>query len=178
MSSHEILLCSFRNSNVTLILGVCTAIRNEIWKFFYVKSYLFYRYLHMWAWLIMDYTTSEENGHWKCKLTSDMFLCGERKNRNLTLFCIPNFVMKCLTCLFGSKEYPDDGSGESSNSSCCKKCTYISSVFLVPLALVLGVLGKIFFYQVMFSRKFSWIPICRHRNRQLHFYNINVFAKN
>ena len=131
----------------------------------------------MWAWLIMDYTTSEENGHWKCKLTSDMFLCGERKNRNLTLFCIPNFVMKCLTCLFGSKEYPDDGSGESSNSSCCKKCTYISSVFLVPLALVLGVLGKIFFYQVMFSRKFSWIPICRHRNRQLHFFNINVFLR-
>ena len=65
-----------------------------------------YRYLHMWAWLIMDYTTSEESGHWKCKLTSDMFLCGERKDRNLTLFCIPNFVMKCLTCLFGSKEYP------------------------------------------------------------------------
>ena len=119
--------------------------------FFYVKSYLFYRYLHMWAWLIMDYTTSEENGHWKCKLTSDMFLCGERKNRNLTLFCIPNFVMKCLTCLFGSKEYPDDGSGESSNSSCCKKCTYISSVFLVPLALVLGVLGKIFLSGYVFT---------------------------
>ena len=104
----------------------------------------------MWAWLIMDYTTSEENGHWKCKLTSDMFLCGERKNRNLTLFCIPNFVMKCLTCLFGSKEYPDDGSGESSNSSCCKKCTYISSVFLVPLALVLGVLGKINIFFIRF----------------------------
>ena len=126
--------------------------------FFYVKSYLFYRYLHMWAWLIMDYTTSEENGHWKCKLTSDMFLCGERKNRNLTLFCIPNFVMKCLTCLFGSKEYPDDGSGESSNSSCCKKCTYISSVFLVPLALVLGVLGKIFFIRLCFHVNFRESP--------------------
>ena len=29
MSNHEILLCSFRNSNETLKLGVCTAIRSK-----------------------------------------------------------------------------------------------------------------------------------------------------
>ena len=105
----------------------------------------------------MDYTTdTDENGNWLCKLMSDMYLCGEKKERNLTLFCIPNFVMKCLTCLFGSKEYQDDG-GEASNSSCCKKCTYISSVFLVPLALVLGVLGKIniFLFRIFLSGFFT-----------------------
>ncbi len=36
-----------------------------------------FRYLHIWAWLIMDYTTIQQDGHWKCILFSNMFLCGE-----------------------------------------------------------------------------------------------------
>lgn len=40
---------------------------------------VYYRYLHIWAWLIMDYTIKIEDGHWKCSLLSDMYLCGKKK---------------------------------------------------------------------------------------------------
>ena len=38
---------------------------------------VYYRYLHIWAWLIMDYTIKVEDGHWRCTLLSDMYLCGK-----------------------------------------------------------------------------------------------------
>ena len=39
---------------------------------------VYYRYLHIWAWLIMDYTIKIEDGHWKCLLFNvDMYLCGK-----------------------------------------------------------------------------------------------------
>ena len=38
---------------------------------------VYYRYLHIWAWLIMDYIVEEEDGHWKCLLISNMYFCGE-----------------------------------------------------------------------------------------------------
>ena len=38
---------------------------------------VYYRYLHIWAWLIMDYITKTEDGHWKCILFSDIYFCGK-----------------------------------------------------------------------------------------------------
>ena len=38
---------------------------------------VYYRYLHIWAWLIMDYIIEREDGHWKCLLISNMYFCGK-----------------------------------------------------------------------------------------------------
>ena len=51
---------------------------------------VYYRYLHIWAWLIMDYTIKIEDGHWKCSLLSDMYLCGKKKKY------LRKFVKVCL----------------------------------------------------------------------------------
>ena len=33
---------------------------------------VYYRYLHIWAWLIMDYIVKIEDNHWKCTLFSQV----------------------------------------------------------------------------------------------------------
>ncbi len=55
---------------------------------------IYYRYLHIWAWLIMDYITKKEDGHWQCILFSNMYLCGELKERELLLCCVPRPVFR------------------------------------------------------------------------------------
>lgn len=38
---------------------------------------VYYRYLHIWAWLIMDYIVTQEDGHWRCILFTNMYCCGK-----------------------------------------------------------------------------------------------------
>ena len=102
---------------------------------------IFPRYLHMWAWLIMDYVVKEVSltpgsrwqrclidldhladhhdreeeadhvdqvhedgsGHWECSLISNMFLCGELKERNLTLCYVPAPIFRIFKFFFGEK---------------------------------------------------------------------------
>ena len=103
----------------------------------------FFRYLHMWAWLIMDYVTKkDENGHWKCLLASNMYICGTLKERELILCFIPRPILKCLNFMFGSRNNSDENHGTSSSStSSCSRCSLICSVFFVPLAFALGLIA-------------------------------------
>ena len=65
------------------------------------------RYLHMWAWLIMDYVVKEVHeegsGHWQCTLITNMFFCGKLRERNLTLCCIPGPIFRIFKFFFGEK---------------------------------------------------------------------------
>ena len=91
----------------------------------------------MWAWLIMDYVTKkDENGHWKCLLMSNMYICGELKERNLMLCYIPRPLLKCLSFMFGSRNNESD-----SGAGSCSRCSLICSVFLVPLAFAIGLIA-------------------------------------
>ena len=121
-------------------------------------KYFYNRYLHMWAWLIMDYVVKEVNnqcqlsifktlqhqtksnpilvlsiywyihnidsislsvnnwllagqvhedgsGHWECSLISHMFLCGNLKERNLTLCYVPGPIFRIFKFFFGEKTW-------------------------------------------------------------------------
>lgn len=94
---------------------------------------VYYRYLHIWAWLIMDYITKKEDGHWRCLLFSNMYFCGELKERELSLCFIPGPFFRCFSYMFGDKDF-------SSTGTSCSRCTAVFSVFLVPLAFVLGLI--------------------------------------
>merc|ERR1719411_675158 len=57
---------------------------------------VYYRYLHIWAWLIMDYIVKIEDDHWRCSLFSYMYLCGNLRRRELTLCCVPSPIYKII----------------------------------------------------------------------------------
>jgi hypothetical protein len=94
---------------------------------------VYYRYLHIWAWLIMDYTTIKEDGHWKCFLFSNMFLCGDLKERKLLLCCIPRPVSKIFNWIFGERKCGSNGT--------CSLCKVVLTVILFPLAVALAILA-------------------------------------
>ena len=54
------------------------------------------RYLHIWAWLIMDYIVKIEDDHWKCTLFSNMYFCGNLRLRELTLCYIPSPIYRIV----------------------------------------------------------------------------------
>jgi len=95
---------------------------------------VYYRYLHLWAWLIMDYTTMKEDGHWKCFLFSNMFLCGDIKERKLLLCCIPRPIYKIYNFFFGDRAFNSTGTN-------CSLCGAMVSVFLFPLALLVALIA-------------------------------------
>jgi len=96
-----------------------------------VLKCVYYRYLHIWAWLIMDYITKKEDGHWHCLLFSNMYFMGELKERELLLCCIPRPIFKAVNYLCGDKYF-------SSTNSSCSLCAAIFTVLLVPVAFVLA----------------------------------------
>lgn len=98
---------------------------------------VYYRYLHIWAWLIMDYITKKEDGHWKCIIFSNMFLCGELEERELLLCCIPRPLFKCLSSLFGERHFNATGTS-------CSLCSAIVGLILVPVAFAVGLLVLVF----------------------------------
>ncbi len=115
---------------------------------------VYYRYLHIWAWLIMDYITAKEDGHWKCILFSNMYICGELRERKLLLCCIPRPLFKLLGYLFGERYF-------HSTDTSCSRCTAVFSVFLVPLAFGLGLLivGLCMFLIVLFLPVFILVML-------------------
>ena len=69
----------------------------------------FHRYLHIWAWLIMDYVAEKQDGHWTCTLITDMYFMGKlRKNCHLTLCFIPRPIFSVLTYFFGETKWTKD----------------------------------------------------------------------
>jgi len=97
---------------------------------------VYYRYLHLWAWLIMNYTTKKEDGHWKCTLISDMYFCGEKRKRELLLCCIPRPFFNCLSFFFKQRNCAPTGGS-------CSICGALFSLLLFPLALLLALVGLI-----------------------------------
>jgi hypothetical protein len=83
----------------------------------------------------MDYTTMKEDGHWKCILFSNMFLCGELRQRKLLLCCIPRPCFKILAFFFGERKL---GSGGS-----CSICSALFTCLLFPLALALALVALV-----------------------------------
>ncbi|XP_040571622.1 uncharacterized protein [Lepeophtheirus salmonis] len=94
---------------------------------------VYYRYLHIWAWLIMDYITKKEDGHWKCILFSNMYFCGTLRERELQLCFIPRPIFNAVNAIFGDRHFPLTGTN-------CSLCTAIFSILLIPLVLTLGIL--------------------------------------
>ena len=97
LTENAILLCYALNSNIKelqerQLLYSCFILGLHIAGL--VLKIVFYRYLHSWAWLIMDYsTTMDQDTGWLCTLHSDMFLLGELSPRKLTLCCVPSICV-------------------------------------------------------------------------------------
>ena len=95
---------------------------------------VFFRYLHIWAWLIMDYVTEKIDGHWHCTLITNMYFMGEmRENYKLTLCCVPrpiysiyNFI--CIKTVGGWR-------GKQAE---CTICRVLYVTILAPIAFGIG----------------------------------------
>lgn len=99
-----------------------------------VLKAVYYRYLHIWAWLIMDYITKKEDGHWKCLLYSNMYFCGELRERELLLCCIPRPLFRLFNYLCGDRYF-------ASTDTSCSRCTAMFTIFLIPLAFFLSLVA-------------------------------------
>merc|ERR1719347_1269939 len=97
---------------------------------------VYYRYLHIWAWLIMDYIVKVEDNHWKCTLFSNMYFCGDLKERKLTLCFIPSPVFAVLKFFFGERRFDCTG-------TTCSLCGAFVGIILFPLALVLALIALV-----------------------------------
>jgi len=97
---------------------------------------VYYRYLHIWAWLIMDYIVKIEDNHWKCTLFSNMYFCGNLKLRELTLCFIPSPIFKIVNFFFRDRKFGCTG-------STCSYCGAFVGVVLFPLALVVALIALI-----------------------------------
>ncbi len=132
MSENVILLWIALNSNITELrenrLSFAVVLLGFTFLGLVLKA-VYYRYLHMWAWLIMDYITQRQDGHWMCILISNMYLCGNLKERRLILCCIPRPIYN----FFAS--FCQERGGTS-----CSVCSAIVTVFLMPMVLAGGVL--------------------------------------
>ena len=119
---------------------------------------VYYRYLHLWAWLIMDYITEVKDGHWSCTLISNMYFMGNLKNRKLILCCLPSPLFKLTRFLFGEKRF-------DATDTHCSRCSCVFTILFVPLIFALA-LGK----QIqnhLFIKKYNDYEI-----PQLHKYQI------
>ena len=95
---------------------------------------VYYRYLHLWAWLIMDYITEVKDGHWSCTLISNMYFMGNLKNRKLILCCLPSPLFALTRFLFGEKRF-------ESTDTHCSRCSCVFTILFTPLIFALA-LGK------------------------------------
>ena len=102
-----------------------------------VLKCVYYRYLHIWAWLIMDYITKIKDDHWSCTLISHMYFMGSLKDRKLTLCCLPSPLFKLTRFLFGERRF-------EITDSHCSRCSCIFTIILTPIVFSLA-LGKLIF---------------------------------
>jgi type III secretory pathway component EscS len=75
MTENVVLLWIALNSNITELRENQLSFACVLLGFSLVGLILkcvYYRYLHIWAWLIMDYITKKEDGHWMCILLSNV----------------------------------------------------------------------------------------------------------
>ena len=92
------------------------------------------RYLHIWAWLIMDYIVKIEDDHWKCSLFSYMYLCGNLKRRKLTLCCIPSPIYKIIRFFTRDRQFCN---------GTCSYCGAFVIILIFPFAILLALIGLI-----------------------------------
>jgi len=97
---------------------------------------VYYRYLHIWAWLIMDYIVKIEDNHWKCTMFSNMYFCGNLRLRELTLCYIPSPIFKVVNFFFRDRKFNCTGSN-------CSLCGAFVGVILFPIALVIALIALI-----------------------------------
>lgn len=96
---------------------------------------VYYRYLHIWAWLIMDYIVKIEDNHWKCTLFSWMYFCGNLRERELTLCFIPSPVYRVIKFFTRDRKFCSSG--------ICSYCGAFVSCFLFPIALLIALIALI-----------------------------------
>lgn len=134
MAENIILLGIALNSDITELQENPWSFAVVLLGFSFVGLILkcvYYRYLHIWAWLIMDYITTTEDGHWKCIIFSNMYLCGDLKERELLLCCIPSPIFKFFNYL------TKDRCGS------CNLCTVVASIFILPFVFGLALLAVV-----------------------------------
>jgi len=155
ITENVVLLCIAVNSNIVEIKENRVTYVIVLMGFQFVGLILkcvYYRYLHIWAWLIMDYMTIKEDGHWKCFLFSNMFLCGDQGKKNgerkLLLCCVPRPLFKVYTFFFGDRQFGSKGSS-------CSMCGCLVSVFLFPLAVCLAFIALI----ILVAISLLFIPV-------------------
>jgi len=142
ITENCVLLGIALNSNITELKenqAVFTVVLLGFHLIGLILKCVYYRYLHMWAWLIMDYVVKEVHedgsGHWECSLISNMFLCGELKERNLTLCYVPAPIFRIFKFFFGEKTWCEGHS--------CSVCGALVGFLLLPIAVVLAILAFI-----------------------------------
>merc|ERR1712038_807575 len=142
ITENCVLLGIALNSNITELKenqAVFTVVLLGFHLIGLILKCVYYRYLHMWAWLIMDYVVKEVHedgsGHWECSLISNMFLCGEFKERNLTLCYVPAPIFRIFKFFFGEKTWCEGHS--------CSVCGALVGFLLLPIAVVLATLAFI-----------------------------------
>ena len=112
---------------------------------------VYYRYIHIWAWLIMDYIIVPPSsggerggycGYWKCLLHPNMYFMGELKQRVLMICCIPDFVLKQINFWFGEKFFSTTGTN-------CSRCSAALGILLIPVILLLAILALLIVLSVI-----------------------------
>lgn len=132
-AENVILLAIGLNSNITELQENQYAFAFVLLGFTLVGLVLkcvYYRYLHIWAWLIMDYITEKQDGHWMCILYSNMYLCGQLKQRRLLLCCVPRPIFNCFSWVCSEKLVTN-----------CTLCGLLFSVVVVPIAFVVALVA-------------------------------------
>ena len=90
------------------------------------------------------------SGHWECSLISHMFLCGELKERNLTLCYVPGPIFRIFKFFFGEKTWGYPVLFFFPNTSICLRwceghscsvCGALVGFLLLPIAVVLAILA-------------------------------------
>ena len=76
-----------------------------------------------------------EDDHWKCTLYSDMFFCGDKKRRHLTLCWIPSPIYKVIKFFTRDRKACGDGT--------CSYCSALVTCPPFPVALLIALLALI-----------------------------------
>ncbi len=136
MTENVVLLSIALNSNIRELRDNQLSFACVLLGFSFVGVVLkcvYYRYLHIWAWLIMDYIAQKSDGHWTCHLYSNMYLCGELRERRLLLCCVPRPVLTFVGYFF--EQIPGCGK--------CTPCSAVVTLVLLPIATVVAAVALV-----------------------------------
>ncbi len=136
MTENVVLLAIALNSNIRELRDNQLSFACVLLGFSFVGVVLkcvYYRYLHIWAWLIMDYITEKQDGHWTCHLYSNMYLCGDLRERRLLLCCVPRPIYAFLGWF--CEEKPSCGN--------CTVCSVLVTLVVLPVATAVALIALI-----------------------------------